>query len=192
MTIDTSREAVGRILEGVTRLYRIEPDGRVFSIGHNWRGYGDREIKPIINSHGYLAVRVSVEGKRKNVPVHRLVALVHLPPRPSMSHEIRHMDGNRLNPHADNLAWGTRSENAKDRARHGTEKAKINAAKSIAKRSGENCATSKLTNAEAAEIRRRFKSGETAKQISRDFNRVSYWAVNHAAIGKTFKVLNGQ
>ena len=32
---------------------------------------------------------------------------------------LRHLDGNKTNPHADNLAWGTQKENAADRERHG-------------------------------------------------------------------------
>jgi hypothetical protein len=47
------------------------------------------------------------------------VAAQFLPERPSPEHEVRHLDGNKDNPHADNLAWGTRKENADDRERHG-------------------------------------------------------------------------
>lgn len=33
---------------------------------------------------------------------------------------VRHLDGNSLNDHADNLAWGTAAENSADAIRHGT------------------------------------------------------------------------
>ena len=182
----TTADEAKQALEGVTGFYRIDADGCVLSIAHNWRGYGERKITPTVNSHGYLSVRLTINGKRKHVPVHRLVAHIHLPPRPSPDHEIRHLDGDRMNPRAENLAWGTKSENARDRLRHGTDKAAANAAKTIHTRKGEKASTAKLTDAEAAAIRNRFLAGETAKAISADFPHVTYWTVNNAARGKTF------
>jgi transposase InsO family protein len=99
--------------------YEVTRDGRVFSISSNWRGYGRRELAQTLNADGYPSVRIIVDGKRVRKSVHGLVAKNHLPPRPSAAHEVRHLDGNKLNPHADNLAWGTRKENAEDRERHG-------------------------------------------------------------------------
>ena len=101
-----------------THRYEVTRDGKVFSLT-NWRGYGRRELAQLPNDDGYPSVRVMVDGKRKHVAVHVLVAREHLPPRPSPCHEIRHLDGDKQNPSADNLAWGTRKENADDRERHG-------------------------------------------------------------------------
>lgn len=58
-------------------------------------------------------------GKRTRLKVHKLVAWNYLPARPSTSHEIRHLDGNKMNNKATNLIWGTSKENAADRERHG-------------------------------------------------------------------------
>jgi hypothetical protein len=99
--------------------YEVTPDGRVFSVTHNWRGYGRREIRQVPNGDGYPSVRLSIDGKRRHFAVHRLVALQFLPPRPSPEHEIRHLDGDKLNPHSLNLAWGTAKDNADDREHHG-------------------------------------------------------------------------
>lgn len=99
--------------------YHVTADGRVFSVGHNWRGRGRREMRQTPNADGYPSVRLTVEGKRKRYAVHWLVARDFLPSRPSPAHEIRHVDGDRTNPCAWNLAWGTRKENADDRERHG-------------------------------------------------------------------------
>jgi hypothetical protein len=99
--------------------YRVTEDGRVFSLGHNWRGYGEREMRQQLNASGYPSVRLTIGGKRKRLPVHRLVALTYLGPRPSPRHEVRHLDGCKLNNRVENLAWGTAKENAEDRARHG-------------------------------------------------------------------------
>lgn len=99
--------------------YEVTADGRVFSIASNWRGLGRRELSQTANSDGYPSVRLTINGNRKRFAVHKLVAAEHLPPRPSDRHEVRHLDGNKLNPAATNLAWGTQKDNADDRERHG-------------------------------------------------------------------------
>jgi hypothetical protein len=99
-------------------LYEVTPDGRVFSLT-NWRGLGRRELAQEPNDDGYPSVRLIINGKRTRKAVHVLVAERYLPPRPTPAHEVRHLDGNKLNRSADNLAWGTRAENAADREAHG-------------------------------------------------------------------------
>lgn len=98
--------------------YEVTRDGRVFPTT-NWRGLGRRELAQNLNDDGYPSVRVTLAGKRVRYSVHSLVAFAHLPPRSSSAHEVRHLDGDKMNPHADNLAWGTPKENADDRERHG-------------------------------------------------------------------------
>ncbi len=98
--------------------YEVTRDGRVFST-KNWRGAGKREIAQSLNTDGYPSVRLTLDGKVVRYSVHALVALAYLPPRPSPTHQVRHLDGNKMNPSADNLAWGTPKENADDRERHG-------------------------------------------------------------------------
>lgn len=99
--------------------YEVTSDGRVYSLTSNWRGLGRRELTQFADADGYPSVRLTIAGERKRFAVHRLVALWHLPPKPSARHEIRHIDGDRLNSSAANLAWGTQKENADDRERHG-------------------------------------------------------------------------
>lgn len=99
--------------------YRVTPDGRVFSLATNWRGYGEREMQQTPNDDGYPSVRILVNGKRKRMAVHVLVAREYLGPRPSPKHEVRHLDGDKGNANVGNLAWGTAKENADDRERHG-------------------------------------------------------------------------
>ena len=101
--------------------YRVTQDGRVFSVGSDWRGYGEREMSQHLNKHGYLCVRLTVNGVRKKYRVHRLVCLSFNGPPPSENHEVRHLDGIKTNNNIENLAWGTKSENAMDRQRHGTQ-----------------------------------------------------------------------
>lgn len=99
--------------------YETTPDGKVYSVDSNWRGQGKRELVQSLNSHGYPSVRLIINGKRRRLMVHQLVAYAHVGDRPSPLHEVRHIDGNKEHNHYTNLAWGTRKENADDRERHG-------------------------------------------------------------------------
>lgn len=69
----------------------------------------------------YLYVRLSKNGVVTNQKVHLLVIRAFIGPAPSDAHETCHWDGNRSNASISNLRWGTPSENAADRLRHGTD-----------------------------------------------------------------------
>lgn len=68
---------------------------------------------------GYPMVTFRVAPRSHCTAVHRVVAAAFLGPRPD-GMEVRHLDGNRLNNDASNLAFGTRAENMQDKLRHGT------------------------------------------------------------------------
>lgn len=99
--------------------YEITRDGRVFSLNRNWYGVGRKELRQKPDRGGYPCVHIVVDGKRSHYCVHVLVARQHLPPCPPHCYLVRHLDGNKLNPHVDNLAWGTDKDNSADRDRHG-------------------------------------------------------------------------
>lgn len=99
--------------------YEVRRDGSIWSVEGKWRGLGPRQMIPYRDSHGYLMVRLSSDKARKAFHVHNLVAGEFLPSRPTPAHEIRHLNGDRLDNRAGNLTWGTRKDNADDRARHG-------------------------------------------------------------------------
>ena len=102
-----------------TYEYEVTIMGQVFSTTSNWRGYGPRQLIPKVDPYGYLCVRLTINGKRKHMHIHKLVAHKYLPKRPTPQHQLRHLDGNKNNNSADNLAWGTSKDNADDRERHG-------------------------------------------------------------------------
>ena len=99
--------------------YTITEYGQIFSISHNWRGYGAREMTQNKNSYGYPSVRLTTGAKRKRFPVHKLVALTYLDEMPIWATELRHLDGDKTNNHMNNLAWGNAKLNAMDREAHG-------------------------------------------------------------------------
>ena len=70
-------------------------------------------------SFGYPDVRMTSNGKIVAIPVHRLVAWAFLGPRPE-GMQIRHLDGDKMNNRVDNLAYGTATENNRDKIDHGT------------------------------------------------------------------------
>lgn len=71
------------------------------------------------NSREYPCVMLRHSGERRRVAVHRLVALAFCGLPPFAGAQVRHLDGNHLNPTASNLAWGSAKDNADDRQGHG-------------------------------------------------------------------------
>ena len=105
-----------RLIPGYERTYAISSHGRVWSFPrYKCRG-GMRKIK--MGKRGYPALILTQNSVGKTFEVHWLVALAFLGARPP-EYEIRHLDGDPLNSHLSNLAYGTRSENAQDTLAHG-------------------------------------------------------------------------
>ena len=144
--------------------YEVQADGSVWS-NRNWRGYGRRQITPVLGAGGYLKVRLCrPDGSRVNRAVHRLVAEAFLGSRPD-GEQIRHLNGNQKDNRVENLTWGTAQENASDRGRHGTTARGV--------RNG----FSKLTEEAVRRIRNRVNAGESYRSVATDFG------VNPATIG---------
>ena len=68
-----------------------------------------RTLHTVMN-HGYVRVQLSVNGVRKNYPVHRLVARAFIP-NPDNKPYVNHKDGNKANNCVSNLEWVTAKEN---------------------------------------------------------------------------------
>lgn len=106
-------------VESYEGLYEISDLGRIRSFHKNWRG---RVLKAPPNMHGYRCVTLwRWPNSHKTAPLHQLVARAFIGPRPAGFH-TRHMNGNKLDNAASNLAYGTGSENVLDSVRHGTQR----------------------------------------------------------------------
>ena len=124
-------------------------------------------LRPMRMTTGHLYV---ITGDRRKLWVHHAVLLAYVGPRPA-GQECRHLDGNPRHNHASNLAWGTRTENMRDRALHGTE------------RYGENKPNHRITADEARAIRIDTRS---ARRVGRDYG-ISHTAVLRIRRGERWK-----
>lgn len=120
-------------ISGYEGLYQISNRGRVKSLGRVVsRGQkGERFEKEIIlkqvdNTHGYLAVSLSKDGKAKTVRVQRLVAEAFIP-NPNELPFVNHIDEVKHNNEVENLEWVTPKENSN----HGTMPERISKMKSM-------------------------------------------------------------
>lgn len=100
---------------GSSERYRVGSDGFVQSW---WKGAW-HPLRPHRRGRGYLVVQYSVGGQSYRRCVHHLVLEAFVGPRPPGAC-ARHLDGNRDNNAASNLAWGSLSENVRDSIRQGT------------------------------------------------------------------------
>ncbi len=116
------------------------------------------------NFYYYFVTLAKYEkGKRIRVSqaIHRLVLTTFIGKPPSLDLTVcqtRHVNGNRLDNHVENLCWGSAEENAKDRIRHNTQIY------------GERVHFSKLCMSDVIKIRKLRISGIKVKEIAVKFN----------------------
>ena len=110
-----------RDVVGYGGRYQVSNVGRVRTLE---RKYGrNKTVEPGLRkcqvNFGYSVVMLRRDGDFRSRRVHRLVLEAFVGPCPD-GHETRHLNGHKLDNRVKNLAWGTRSENARDKIRHGT------------------------------------------------------------------------
>lgn len=140
--------------------YAVDLNGDIWSYS-SWRGCSARPLKTFLDDDGYPRVRLMHGGERVKRAVHVLVAETLIGPRPSPAHEVRHLNGCRIDYHPSNLAWGTRKENADDRERHG--RTSRGAKHSEAIRTGISNA---LTRSQRTQIANLAALGKTQREIA--------------------------
>ena len=100
--------------------YAVSDRGRVKRIRPDRLGRGEGKLlRTPLGDAGYPVCSIHVDGKQHHRRVYRLVADAFLEPRPSPKHEVRHLDGDKLNTSDSNLAWGTSAQNKADSLKHG-------------------------------------------------------------------------
>lgn len=111
--VDTIKSLNGEIwkeVDGTKGRYFVSNYGRLKS----YCKYNAILIKPYKNQHGYLRADMWIDGKRRTVLIHRLVAKYFIEnDNPEEKDTVDHIDGNKHNNSASNLRWLTRSANTK-------------------------------------------------------------------------------
>ena len=147
--------------------YLASRDGRIFSL------LTGRFMKPWRHASGhlYLELRNHV-GARTNIPVHQLVLLAFVGPRPEGT-ETCHRDGNPENNRLANLYWGQRTANIEDYCRvHGRHW------------------EARLTLAQAAAIRAEYTGRRGEQAYLAEKYGVSRYVINDIVNGKTYRGAN--
>lgn len=110
---------------GFEGLYQVSNLGRVQSVDrcvkhscNATRKQSGRVLKLFRNNkYGHLGVGLCKNGIRSSLLVHRVVLNAWVGPCPE-NHECCHKDGNPINNSINNLRWGSKSSNQKDRYKH--------------------------------------------------------------------------
>lgn len=97
---------------GYEGYYEVSSWGRVRRISGGVPGAtAGRIATPTIGNHGYYVINLTVEGKRVQYLVHRLVAEAFIPRTNPHRIFVNHIDSCRTNNHVNNLEWSTPGEN---------------------------------------------------------------------------------
>ena len=124
-------EEIWKPIKGFTGRYEVSNTGRVRSLssavicegpikGRYTSVRKGRLLRPGRMPSGHLSVAL---GKGNSQCVHRLVLNAFVGVAPD-GYECLHVNGNPADNRLENLRWGTRSENIKDKTRHGLSKLK--------------------------------------------------------------------
>ncbi len=127
-------------------------------ISHNYQQQNISKIIKLPVQNGYHRIALSIDSKKRNWSVHRLVAMAFIP-NPESKREINHINGIKNDNRVENLEWCTRSENSKHAFRIGLQSNK-----------GEKHSQSIITDLQAREIKLLIKQGLKDRQIADQFN----------------------
>jgi hypothetical protein len=166
--------------------YEVDEQGNIWSVSHNWRGYGKRKLTPFVDKYGYYKVRMTIDGTRYKRPIHRLVCFAYHGKPTEDKNIVRHLNGVKSDNRPGNLCWGTQQENEQDSVRlkekasgdrNGAVKYSDKVSKGVKRFlkqhpekiiRGENHYKAKVTNEQAREMQERFNNGETAMVIAKE------------------------
>lgn len=97
-------------IPGTNGNYKISNYGNVLSVSYGNTGKPKLLTPKLISKGKYYAVDIRINGDKKTVLVHRLVAKMFIP-NPDNLPQINHKDENTHNNKSDNLEWCSRSYN---------------------------------------------------------------------------------
>jgi hypothetical protein len=150
--------------------YLLTEDFEIYSLA------SERNLTPRLNRDGYKEVylKPSKYHKKVMIGIHQIVCLVFYGECPS-GMEIRHLDGDKLNNHKDNLKYGTRKENVEDSVKHGSFKNRDN--------------RKKFTDSQVREIRDKLSNGGTIYRLHKDY-KVSRYCIRNIKNNVSYKYVH--
>lgn len=176
-------------IAGFEGFYEVSNFGRVRSVHryivhrNRWGKthkalYRGKALKQKINKYGYPEVCIMVNGRRKYITVHRLVASSFIL-NPKDLPQVNHKNCNKRDNSATNLEWTTPLENIL----HSIDNNLQNYAK------GEQLPQASLTEIQVKEIKKILSEGAmTQRAIARKFG-VGKNAIYHISKGNTWKTV---
>lgn len=145
-------EEIWKDIKGYEGLYEVSNYGKVRRLTSG------RMRTPVSNTYGYYNIYLCKNGKQKYFSAAYLVISTFVRERPDGYH-INHIDFNRKNNYVENLEYLTPSENSKYSWKHGR----------LAKITGENHRSNKLSIKDVIQIRKDKLSGQSTLFISKKF-----------------------
>jgi hypothetical protein len=134
----------------------------------------ERILRSAINTVGYPFVSVHEGARQVTLTIHQLVLAAFGPPKPYSNARVRHKDDDKLNPHIDNLEWGSQLDNMQDAIRNGR----------IPR--GEARSNAKLTPDKVLELRSLAATGMNYSDLGRKFG-VSPASCRDILLGKSWR-----
>lgn len=108
MMIDNFNNEQWRDIDGYDGMYQVSDLGRVRSHkSGEWRVMKQRK-----NRKGYLMIDLSLDGKRKNISVHRLVASAFIENDNILNDQVNHRNEDKTDNRSTNLEWCTAQYNS--------------------------------------------------------------------------------
>lgn len=151
-----------------SHLYEVSNHARVRRIG------GYPLVGGVYNGYRYVELCNGTKNRR-NIPVHRIVALAFIPLIDGKTH-VDHINGDRSDNRIENLRWCTHAENMGFASASGKIKA--------TRRRGEESGRSKLTNEKVRYIRSTWPD-KNQRELSVEVG-VSHVSVGNILSGKTW------
>lgn len=126
------------------------------------------------NKEGYKRAIVWINGKGRNIPAHRAVAIAFIP-NPLNKPQVNHINGIKHDNRVENLEWCTNAENIAHAVNTGLN------------RKGEQINFSKLTKDKVLKIREMAKQGIKIKEIVKEIGVVGYSSIWDILSRRTWK-----
>jgi len=109
------------------------------------------------SKYGHVRVNLYKQNTMHATHVHTIVAIAFIGPKPTPTHEVRHLNGDATDNRAANLAWGSSKDNTNDSRKHGTFV------------EGEKHPHAKITEEQVKKIRALRKQGYTTVDLAKMF-----------------------